>query len=199
MATSYVPHHNFPWFSPRSCVEIFFHRRNINIFQRLSWVILVILRTFQQTIGYYFNSPMLTPAQRSAITKTIVGLMSLRLPGLSVNGTRTHIKTHTHTKACTRIPLDYILQGIWNTFSSLLILNLNLTEICFITHWGRDKIAAISQTTLSNSFSWMKMLEFRLKFLEICSIGSNLQYSTIGSDNGLAPSRRQAIIWTNDG
>ena len=25
------------------------------------------------------------------------------------------------------------------------------------------------------------------------------QYSSIGSDNGLAPSRRQAIIWTNDG
>ena len=25
------------------------------------------------------------------------------------------------------------------------------------------------------------------------------QYSSIGSDNALAPSRRQAIIWTNDG
>ena len=25
------------------------------------------------------------------------------------------------------------------------------------------------------------------------------QYSSIGSDNGLAPTRRQAIIWTNDG
>ena len=25
------------------------------------------------------------------------------------------------------------------------------------------------------------------------------QYSSIGSDNGLAPARRQAIIWTNDG
>ena len=32
------------------------------------------------------------------------------------------------------------------------------------THWGRDKMAAIFQTTLSNAFSWMKMLEFRLKF-----------------------------------
>ena len=28
---------------------------------------------------------------------------------------------------------------------------------------------------------------------------SNSQYSSIGSDNGLAPPRRQAIIWTNDG
>ena len=36
---------------------------------------------------------------------------------------------------------------------------------CFhLTHWGRDKKAAVSQTTLSNAFSWMKMLEFRLRF-----------------------------------
>ena len=27
-----------------------------------------------------------------------------------------------------------------------------------LTHWGRDKMAAISQTTLSIAFSWMKML-----------------------------------------
>ena len=33
-----------------------------------------------------------------------------------------------------------------------------------LTHWGWDKIATISQTTLSNAFSWMKMLEFWLKF-----------------------------------
>ena len=33
----------------------------------------------------------------------------------------------------------------------------------------------------------------------VCSYVPNEQYSTIGSDNGLAPNRRQAIIWTNDG
>ena len=33
-----------------------------------------------------------------------------------------------------------------------------------LTHWGRDKMAAIIQTTFSNAFSWMKMCEFRLKF-----------------------------------
>ena len=36
-------------------------------------------------------------------------------------------------------------------------------------------------------------------FTEVCSQGSNWQYPSIGSVNGLAPSRRQAIIWTNDG
>ena len=30
--------------------------------------------------------------------------------------------------------------------------------------WGRDKMDAISQTTFSNGFSWMKMYEFRLTF-----------------------------------
>ena len=33
-----------------------------------------------------------------------------------------------------------------------------------LTHWGRDKMAAVSQTTLSSAFLWMKMLEFRLRF-----------------------------------
>ena len=34
----------------------------------------------------------------------------------------------------------------------------------YLTHRGRDKMAAISQTTLSSAFSWMEMFEFRLKF-----------------------------------
>ena len=33
-----------------------------------------------------------------------------------------------------------------------------------LTHWGRDKMAAIFQTTFLNVFSWMKMYEFRLGF-----------------------------------
>ena len=32
-----------------------------------------------------------------------------------------------------------------------------------ITHWGRDEMDAIWQTTFSSAFSWMKMFEFRLK------------------------------------
>ena len=57
-------------------------------------------------------------------------------------------------------------------------------------------MAAIFQTTFSNGFSWTKMYEFRLNFTEVCS---NWQYSNIGSDNGLVPTRQHAIIWTNDG
>ena len=33
-----------------------------------------------------------------------------------------------------------------------------------LTHWGRDQIDAMSQTTFSNAFSRMKMNEFRIGF-----------------------------------
>ena len=33
-----------------------------------------------------------------------------------------------------------------------------------LTHWGRDEMNNISQTTFSNVFSWMKVFEFRLKY-----------------------------------
>ena len=32
----------------------------------------------------------------------------------------------------------------------------------------------------------------------MCSLGLSRQYVILGSDNGLAPNRRQAVIWTND-
>ena len=34
----------------------------------------------------------------------------------------------------------------------------------WLTHWGRDEMDIISQTTFSNAFSWMKMYELRLRF-----------------------------------
>ena len=33
-----------------------------------------------------------------------------------------------------------------------------------LTHWGRDEMNAIMQTTFSSAFFWKKMFEFRLKF-----------------------------------
>ena len=45
------------------------------------------------------------------------------------------------------------------TTSATLALILNA-----LTHWDRDKMDAISQTTFSNAFSRMKMFEYRLKF-----------------------------------
>ena len=56
---------------------------------------------------------------------------------------------------------------------SVLLQNFNNTnywgairnsDLYALTHWGRDKMAAISQTTFSSAFSWMKIYEFRLRF-----------------------------------
>ena len=45
----------------------------------------------------------------------------------------------------------------------------------------------------------MKMIEFCLKFNWNLFSRFQFKYSNIGSDNGLVPIRRQAIIWTHDG
>ena len=41
---------------------------------------------------------------------------------------------------------------------------LDVTGKWLLTHCGQDKMDAISQTSFSTAFSWMKMFEFRLKF-----------------------------------
>ena len=41
---------------------------------------------------------------------------------------------------------------------------VRFSHVSTLTYWGRDKMDAISQTTFSSAFSWMKMFEFRLKF-----------------------------------
>ena len=50
------------------------------------------------------------------------------------------------------------------TFKISTLLNIMVLQIGLLTHWGRDKMDAISQTTLSSAFSWMKMFEFWLQF-----------------------------------
>ena len=68
-----------------------------------------------------------------------------------------------------------------------------------LTYWGRDKMAALSQQRFQRHFFnenvWI-LIKISLKFVPK---GSNWQYYKIGSDNGLALTRRQAIILTNDG
>ena len=52
--------------------------------------------------------------------------------------------------------------GIWKALTQHVISSWPSDIV--LTHWGRDKMAAIFQTTLSNWFSWTKMYKFRLKF-----------------------------------
>ena len=45
------------------------------------------------------------------------------------------------------------------------MLSMRSYRKCTWTHWGRDKMAAIFQTTFSNAFSWMKMYEISLWYV----------------------------------
>ena len=67
--------------------------------------------------------------------------------------------------------------GIWNRciwglvnliygicYLSIYFLTMTPYALDPLTHWGRDKMASIFQTTFSIAFSWMKMLKFRLRF-----------------------------------
>ena len=61
-------------------------------------------------------------------------------------------------------------------------------------------MATISQMIFSNAFSWMKTFEIQIIFLwNVFLKVYNWQYVIIGSDNGLASNKQQAIVWTNDG
>ena len=91
-----------------------------------------------------------------------------------------------------------------------------------LTHWGWGEMAAIQWMTFSKSISYMKIhVYFVLHYIEMCSqawlkwhiygslgLGELTHWgrvthicvgnlTTTGSDNGLSPGRRQAIIWTN--
>ena len=57
-------------------------------------------------------------------------------------------------------------------------------------------MAAIFKCIFLNGNVWIS-IKISLKFVPMCPI--NNKYSSIGSDNGLVPSRYQDIFWTNDG
>ena len=87
-----------------------------------------------------------------------------------------------------------------NTSTALKQSNDCLSAIdVWLTHWGRNKMAAIFQTTFLSISSSMKIYKFWLRFHWNLFPRVQWTYSSTGSDNGLVPSRRQAIIWTSDG
>ena len=88
-----------------------------------------------------------------------------RLMGLEfkwIRLTKSYYFYHAHLllfgQHYTEIPFTSIK---WANVNEMDIRKLTLSPL---THWGRDKMAAISQTALWNPFSWMKIFEFRLKF-----------------------------------
>ena len=51
-----------------------------------------------------------------------------------------------------------VVAFVWWSTVELFIL------VVLLTHWGRDRMASIFQTTFSNQLSWMEICTFRLRF-----------------------------------
>ena len=69
----------------------------------------------------------------------------------------------------------------------------------YLMHWGRDKMAAIITDDIFKYIFFENIcisIKCSLKFVPMGPI-KNIA-ARIGWDNGLAPTRRQAIIWTSE-
>ena len=66
-----------------------------------------------------------------------------------------------------------------------------------LIHLSLDKMAAISQTIVSDAYQWMNSFLFWFKFHRALLLRVQLTATQHGLDNDLPPNRRQAIIWNN--
>ena len=82
------------------------------------------------------------------------------------------------------------------------IIKINV-ELLTNEHWEKKSYKLYQLRQLPRNESVIGKCHLKIPAIfdsaEFCSQGFNKQYSSIVSDNGLAPTRRQSIIWTNDG
>ena len=93
---------------------------------------------------------------------------------------------------------DCLFYWVYNTKKNILhgsvFQSVSLVVSTLPVAWARDKWTPFRR----RYFQVHQCLNSELKFTAVCSLRSNQQFSIIGLNNGLAASRRQAIIWTND-
>ena len=84
------------------------------------------------------------------------------------------------------------LHQIQRTGVSFLSILAHYIWVVFtgLTHWGRNKMAAVSQRTLSNAFSWMKNVRISIKV--------SLKFVPKGPINNI-PSLVQIMAWRRPG
>ena len=102
--------------------------------------------------------PVYPPQQLRCAGGIIIYMVKLTmvLHNSHISTTITIRTTPTQTSPTQTIPTKDITDPFHITSSTL-------------THWGRDKMDAISQATHSKAFLWMKMLEFYWNVTEVCS------------------------------
>ena len=98
------------------------------------------------------------------------------------------------------------LRDLWDFIIKLFIsMTYHKTAVSpllthWLSHWGHEKSGRhFPDYIFNHNFLYENIWNFNSNITEICSQWSDNQYSSVGSDNGLAPIRRQAIIWANGG
>ena len=107
----------------------------------------------------------LSPDRRQAIIWSNAGILLIRTIGTNFSEILSEIHAFSlkkmHSKMASAKWRPFCLGlNVLNTDRYLSRLRL---KQCLL-HWDRDKMDAISQTTFSSAFSWMRMYVFRLKF-----------------------------------
>ena len=95
--------------------------------------------------------------------------------------------------ACATRILTYLARGPLNSYTCIAERCISLIEV--ETKWLRF----CRRYFQCHFLEWKLLYFFSLNFTEICYQRPNWQYTSIGSDDGLAPIKRQNILWTNDG
>ena len=125
-----------------------------------------------QTNHHWFRLQLVTWTASIQILWTNAGILLIGPLAIDFSEILIEIYTFSLTKIhwkrsfakCCSFHLSLNVLTGWH-HSKLLMKSHTITQhLQVLTHWGRDKMAAIFQTTFSNGFSWMKMYEFRLTF-----------------------------------
>ena len=190
--SSHFPSVANPYFScsPRGNSETVSSQDELTHWGRVTQICVNILANIVSDNG-------LSPGRRQAIIWTSAGMLLIGPSGTNFNEifikihTFSFKKLHLKTLSAKRRPFCPGLNGLTPWPPRDAVVNL--------THWGRDKMGTSFLMTFSNALSWMKICKFRSKFHWSLFPMVQLTIFQHWFRFGLAPARRQAIIWTNDG
>ena len=159
--------------------------------------------SWRQKSDYYHQNPLLT-CLRLLQSALLSNLRMIERPNFGGNWASWFMVSgvQTHELVYIRINNYFFQTDMFWTETFLEWTNILLDELTFAVWYSVWHIRLrqyCRHFPLANAFSWMEVYKFRIKLYWRLSLWVNWQKYSIGSDNGLAPSRRQAIIWTNGG
>ena len=107
----------------------------------------------------------LSPGRRQAVIWTNAGILLIGPYGRNLSEILIEIHTFSFKKMHLKMSSGKRRPFCFGLNALSKCPQMNVTGLhWWLTHWGRDKMDAFSQTTFWNVFSWMKMFEFGLKF-----------------------------------